>query len=311
MKPLVLAGNNLAAIHVLDLALEVLPVDRVLIVTPPPTALASWAQSLLAHAQSRGVSCRSPADINAPEVIDELVAHDPGLFLSVYYTQLLAPATLASLSCPVVNFHPALLPLRRGTAPLIWAIVEGDTQTGLTVHHIDAGVDTGAVIAQYAMPIHPNDTGYALHLKMARLVRAAAAELLRSWFRGEQLAEGRPQEGPSSYHSSRDPSVNHLDWSWPRERLRNVVRALAPPLPGAYALMDDVQLKLVELECVPPPSGSRVLQHGMVELRRGQAPLVWASDGPVCIVAFEHEGKIQPGTELPNVRGLRNGQMLS
>ena len=62
---------------------------------------------------------------------------------------------------------------------------------------------------------------------------------------------------------------------------------------------------------VPPPSGSRVLQHGMVELRRGEAPLVWASDGPVGIVAFEHEDQIQPAPRAPERRGLRNGQMLS
>lgn len=311
MRRLLLAGNNLAAILVLDLAAEILPAENILVVTPPGDQRRSWAPSLLEHAKTLGIRHIDPADVNAAATLDELVGHVPDLFLSVYYTQLLSAQTIDAFSCPIVNFHPALLPRRRGTAPLIWAIVEGDAETGLTVHHIDRGVDTGPVIAQYQMPIHPRDTGYRLHLKMARLVRAAAAELLRAWVAGASIPAGAPQTGTASQHSSRDPSVNHVDWEWDGERIRNVVRALAPPLPGAFARLEDGRdLVLVRVE---PFGAGRERSHvpGMIELRRGDAPVVWAADGPVRIEEVLHDGRVLAGADITPALGLQEGQLLS
>ena len=90
----------------------------------------------------------------------------------MYYTQLFRALLDAMRGRYALNFHPSLLPRHRGVAPLIWAIAEGDAKAGLTVHHIDADVDAGRIVMQRPLPIHRDDTGFSLHMKTAKLVRA-------------------------------------------------------------------------------------------------------------------------------------------
>jgi methionyl-tRNA formyltransferase len=85
--------------------------------------------------------------------------------------------------------------------------------TGVTAHHIDAGIDTGRVVAQRKLPIHPDDTGHTLHRKAARLVSATAAELLRDFLTGRGVPEGSPQSGRVTSHSTRDPQLNRIDFA--------------------------------------------------------------------------------------------------
>jgi methionyl-tRNA formyltransferase len=235
--------------------------------------------------------------------------HDADLLVSVYYTQILSPRILEAVDGPLLNFHPSLLPRHRGTAPIIWAIVEGDTTTGLTVHHLDRGIDTGNIVVQHRLPIHPEDTGHHLHLKMAKLVRGTAAELIRAWSQGRSIPSGRPQTGEATHHSSRDPQVNHLDWSWTRARIRNVVRALAPPLPGAFTLIGNEPLVLAQVGPLEAPA-TPSKPVGMLELVRGEAPIVWAVDGPLRITSFVDDGTIRPGAELPERRNVVQGEIL-
>ena len=291
----VLAGNNLAATYALDLLLEACDRRDILAIAPERDRVTAWHVSLEAAARSAGVECMSPADVNTPEVITRIQEHRPGLLLSVYYTQIFSTAILGSVHGPLLNFHPSLLPRHRGTAPLIWAIVEGDLVTGVTVHHLDEGVDTGRVILQHPLPIHRDDTGYELHLKMAKLVRSTAAEIIRVWADGQQIPPGHQQIGEASYHSSRDPQLNHLEWRLDRKRIRDTVRALAPPLPGAFAYVDDQPLVIARVEAIDS-AGLRPKPHGMIELIHGEAPIVWAGDGPLRIDSFVDKGDIWPGS---------------
>jgi methionyl-tRNA formyltransferase len=293
-------------VRVLGLLLERLEPEDVLALAPP--AAADWHVSLATAAQEAGVPCLAPEDVNDPGVVGRIEAHEPDLLLSIYYTQLFGPRLLEAVRGPALNFHPSLLPRHRGVAPLVWAIAEGDAVTGLTVHHVDAGIDTGRVVLRRPIPIHPDDTGYVLHRKLALLVRAAAAELLRALFAGEEIPAGVEQTGAASYHGRRDPQLNRLDWSAGAERIRNVVRALAPPLPGAYTERDGERLVLARVE--HERGGGRALAPGMVEVRAGEAPLVWAGDGPLRLAAFVEGGEVVSGEELPRRRGLRSGEVL-
>lgn len=310
MPRLVLAGNNLAAIHTLDLALEALAPDAVLVVAPHPDGRPDWQKSLASHARALGVDCTTPGDVNDPDVTKRVASHDPDLFLSVYYTQLFGPELLEVIGGKALNFHPSLLPLHRGNAPLIWTLVDGDTQTGLSVHHIDSGVDTGPLVLQRTMPIHESDTGHSLHSKMANLVRAAAAELLRDFVAGRPIPAGQPQSGASSYHSVRDPRINHLDWSEPREKIRNIVRALAPPLPGAFSLVRGARVLLARVDPVATPVGASHKAPGMIEVARGQSPLVWAGDGALQLTTVVLDDDLRPGAALVEAGLITEGEVL-
>lgn len=311
MSPrIIVAGNSRAATEVIDLLVGAVPADALLAVAPPPSTRHSWQPSLAEHARSVGVSCLEPVDVNAGDVVEAVAAHRADLLLSVYYTQIFRPPVLGAVEGPALNFHPALLPRHRGTAPLIWAIVEGDEMTGVTVHHIDDGVDTGPVVVQHPLPIHPDDTGYTLHQKAALLVRATAADLLRTFLAGRELPSGYAQAGTGSTHRSRDGTLNHIDWNSPRVRIRNLVRALAAPLPAAFGLLDGRPLQLQRLEPVPLPAISPK-PPGMVEFRLGNpVPIVWAADGPLEIRQYVEEGEVLDGATLAARRGITEGQIL-
>lgn len=275
-----------------------------------PERSAPWHASLADAAREAGVPCLVPDDVNDESVLARVADHGPELLLSVYYTQLFAPPLLDAVGGSSVNFHPSLLPRHRGVAPIVWAIAEGDRMTGLTAHYIDEGIDTGAVIVQRPLPIHPEDTGYRLHLKMAWLVRATAAELLRLFLAGESLPPGIAQSGTATHHSRRDPELNRLDWTSPRRRIQDIVRALAPPLPGAFTLLNGQAIVIARVELVPQTEEGRTLRPGMVELSRDGVPIVWTADGPLRLAAFADDDEIVPGQELPRRRGLLSGQVL-
>ena len=103
----------------------------------------------------------------------------------------------------------------------------------MTAHLIDEGVDTGPIIDQLSLPIHPDETGYELHLKAAHLSTELCARLLRHWLRERSLPAARPQQGTPSLHRARDATLNALDLNQGATRIRNIVRALCPPFPGA------------------------------------------------------------------------------
>jgi methionyl-tRNA formyltransferase len=249
------AGNGAAACRSLDLVLEATSAERVLVLAPPHGPHHSWQESLAERARTRDLAVIEPRDVNELTVIDKLRAWRPDIRLSVGYTQLFSRRLLEGANCPFVNFHPSLLPRHRGVAPLVWAMAEGDTMTGVTAHLIDSGVDTGPVLDQLSIPIHPDETGYELHLEAAHLTSEMCARILRRWLRDGELPPSREQEGAGSPHRTRDGTLNEIVVTQGWKRIRNVVRALHPPFPGAT----------LEL------AGRRVLIGGVEPLQRDLA----------------------------------------
>jgi methionyl-tRNA formyltransferase len=270
-RKILLAGNGAAACASLDLALSLRPPADVLVLAPSGGPLHAWQDSLEAAAARRGVRCLTPERVNEPDVVAEIAAFGADLLLSVYYTQIFRPALLEAVNGPRLNVHPSLLPRHRGTAPLIWAIVEGDTRTGVTVHHLDTSVDTGRIVIQRELSIHDEDTGSTLHDKATRLAVATVADLLRRWSYGEPIPEGYAQEGPGCLHRKADATLNLIDPQDSPERVARIVRALAPPLPGATIALPGGLLTL----CRVTP----------VEISGPAGTLTWTADGPVYLLA--------------------------
>jgi methionyl-tRNA formyltransferase len=297
-------------VYVLELLLERVAPECVLVVAPPQGKQPSWQASLEAAAKERGVPSFAPDDVNDEATVARIRDHRAGLLLSVYYTQIFRRDLLRAVDGPVLNFHPSLLPRHRGTAPIIWAIADGDEVTGLSVHHVDEGIDTGPILYRRPLPIHRLDSGYDLHRKLALLVRSTAADLLRRHFAGADLPPAQEQSGDTSYHTSRDPRLNHLSWHDPRERIRNVVRALAPPLPGAFTHIGGREVLLVEVEAAEPPRSAQSRPAGMVEYEAAGWPLVWAADGPVRVLQALSDGRALDGREL-RALGIPQGALAS
>jgi methionyl-tRNA formyltransferase len=190
-----------------------------------------WFDSVLALCASEGLACITPPDAGSPALLSQAAAARPDFIFSFYYRHLLPPALLAL--APAYNMHGALLPRFRGRAPVNWAVLHGATETGATLHEMTARPDAGAIVAQSAVPILPDDTAF----EVAAKVTVAAEQAL--WCVLPALLEGTAPRLPNelhkgSYFGRRTPDDGRIDWSQDAQQVYNLYRATAPPWPGAF-----------------------------------------------------------------------------
>ena len=183
--------------------------------------------------------------------VEQIRALRPDLIVVVGFSQIIPPDLLAVPPLGVIGFHSAVLPGRRGASPIIWAIVDGLTETGVTMFYMDEGIDTGDVIDTRSFPIEPTDEAADV------LANAddATIELLRSHLSGvlDGTAPRVPQEeGRSTYTRRRGPADGEIDWSQPAQDIVNQVRALAPPYPTAHTFGGDGVPIMIERARVAP-----------------------------------------------------------
>ncbi len=155
------------------------------------------------------------------------------LIVSAYYRRILPPAVLALATRGAFNLHPSLLPAYRGRAPINWALLRGEKETGVTIHEMTERPDAGPIVAQRAVAIAESDDAATLSVKMAR---AAAALFEQTW---PSLCSGsytaRPQdESKAFWVEKRGPEDGRIDWCRSAAEIYNLVRAVARPFPGAF-----------------------------------------------------------------------------
>jgi methionyl-tRNA formyltransferase len=192
-----------------------------------------WFGSVAQLASDSGIDEISTEHPDSPQWAERLVALEPHYLLSFYYRAMLSEQLLKSARWGALNMHGSLLPKYRGRAPVNWAILNGERETGATLHYMVSKPDAGAIVAQQAVPIGINDTALTVSLAVAQ----AAAELLTSCL--SEMAEGPPAARPmdlaaGSYYGGRKPEDGRIDWAWPAARIHALIRAVAPPFPGAF-----------------------------------------------------------------------------
>ena len=190
-----------------------------------------WFASVAQLARSRGLD--TLLDPEAAELERRVRAAAPEFIFSFFYRRMLPPALLALAHRGAYNMHGSLLPKHRGRAPVNWAVLLGDTETGATLHEMVEKPDAGRIVDQMAVPIGPDDLAVDV---FRRVTDAAEAVLRRSLPRlVAGTAELRPQDlSRGSYHAARRPEDGRIDWSKSAADIHNLVRAVAPPYPGAF-----------------------------------------------------------------------------
>ena len=199
---------------------------------PKGRALKLQPSPVKADALRLGLPVLQPERARDPAFVQELRRLNPGLIVVVAYGQLLPPAilTLPPLGC--FNLHASLLPKYRGAAPIQWAILNGEADTGVTILRMAEKLDTGGILAQRATAIAPEDTAATLHERLARLGAELLAGTLDNVVNNNIIA--RPQiEAEASYARKITKEDGRLDWSQPARSLWNRVRAFTP-WPGAF-----------------------------------------------------------------------------
>jgi methionyl-tRNA formyltransferase len=211
----------------------------------------------------------------------------PGIIYSFNYRRLLAPEVLECASIGAFNLHPSKLPAYRGRVPINWVLVNGERETGVTLHCMVARADAGDIVAQETVAIEDSDTALSLYRKLTPL---AAGLITR--FHPLIVAGGaprRPQDlSAGSYFGRRTPADGGIDWNWPARRIFNLVRAVTHPYPGAFCDAGGRKLFIWEAS-IGTEQGSLGVP-GRIIGARGSGLEVAAGDGSVIMHRIQFDG---------------------
>lgn len=193
----------------------------------------SWFASVARVAAEHGIPVFAPDRLDHPLWIERIAAMKPELLLSFHYRNMVGAKVRELFPAGCLNLHSALLPRYRGRCPINWVLVKGEAETGVTVHHMVDKADAGDIVGQKRVEIRAEDDAWSLTKRVA----AASAELLAEVL--PQVKAGKaprtPQdESKATVMGRRTPEDGRIDWNRPAEEIRNLVRAVAHPWPGAF-----------------------------------------------------------------------------
>jgi methionyl-tRNA formyltransferase len=262
-----------------------------------------WFGSVAATAAEYGIPAVTPADANAPELLRRVSGLHPDLIFSFYYRSMLGAELLSTARHGALNMHGSLLPKYRGRAPVNWAILRGERETGATLHYMVERADAGDIVDQLAVPILQDDDAREVFGKVTVAAETVLARSLPGLIAGTAPRRRQPIE-PGQYFGRRRPEDGRIDWSWPASQIHNLVRAVAPPFPGAFADVGaerwDIHKTRVAHRTVAAGRAARMIGmdgHCYVECCDGSVLLLLAAaatGGPVDLRALAHELSGQP-----------------
>ncbi len=213
------------------------PKDRDLKLQPSPVKV---------EAARHGWPLLQPERARNPEFIQQLAVLRTDLIVVAAYGQILPPAILDLPKFGCLNVHTSLLPKHRGAAPIQWAILKDDVETGVTIMKMDAGLDTGEILTQQVTPVLPEDNAQTLHDRLAEIGAALLRKTIPEYAAGLVRPRPQPEEG-ASYARKIRKEDGRLDWTQPARTLWNRIRAFTP-WPGAFTFLPGVtRLPLVKV----------------------------------------------------------------
>jgi len=247
-----------------------------------------WFESVGDLARAHGIPVFTPRSPNDPEFVARLASFDADVFLSVWYRRILGENVLALPRIAALNLHGSLLPLYRGRAPVNWVLVNGETRTGVTLHHMTVEADAGDIVAQEPIDIHPDDTALSLY---GRVVKAGVDLLLRAYPSVlDGTAPRRPQDhARATVVGRRRAEDGRVQWAWPATRIANMVRAVTHPYPGAF--VGDGAARLVVWEAVPVEATAPAGAGTIVDVRAGEGVTVGTGEGHLRLVRVQGAGR--------------------
>jgi len=210
--------------------------------------------AMAATAERFDVALYRPAKMKDAEVREPYLGLKPDLVILAFVTDLIPEALLDIPSIGTICYHPSLLPRHRGASGINWAVIQGDTRTGLTILWVDKGIDTGPILLQKQVEILPDDTTGSLYFnKLFDMGIDAIVEAVALIKSGK--APKLPQdESLATYEPPCEQSVAAIDWSKPASDVYNLVRG-CDPQPGAYSTLQGSRISFYKARFLEPQPG--------------------------------------------------------
>lgn len=259
-----------------------------------------WFDSVRRTAEDHRIPVIAPDDPNTPEVLGRVREARPDFLFSFYYRQMLGAEMLAIPKRGAFNMHGSLLPKYRGRVPINWAIIKGETETGATLHEMVAKPDAGRIVAQQAVSIGPDETAVEVFHKVTDAAAAVLAHSLQGLIDGTaELIEQDLKAG--SYYGGRKPEDGIIDWSQRAADIHNLVRAVAPPYPGAMTAVMGQPLKIHRT--ARAPEHFRHHNPGFINVSTSRCIALCGDGRMLRILEAEYAGKVLDETALAATLG--------
>jgi methionyl-tRNA formyltransferase len=243
-------------------------------------------------AQELDIPVYQPVSLRRTAELERVRERMPEIIIMAAYGRIVPQGILEVPPLGCLNLHPSLLPRHRGPSPITAAILAGDEETGVSIFQVDAGLDTGPVLAQRRLAIDPSDTGETLSQKLALLGTELLLEVLPRWAAGQ--IEPVPQDHhQATYSQLLKKQDGRIDWEKPAVEIWRQVRAYQP-WPGAYTYWRGKLLKILEAQPIPAlvrGEAGRVLLAPSPVGAAARLPAVQTGDGLLLLKRVQLEGR--------------------
>ena len=274
LDSLVFSGHEVAAV----ITQPDKPQGRKKVLTPPPVKV---------RAQEHGLPVYQPMRVREPQCIETLKEIAPDVIVVAAFGQIIPKEILVLPRYGCINIHASLLPKYRGAAPIQWAVIDGEKESGITLMRMDEGLDTGDMIARAVVPITECETGGSLFRKLSEAGAKLLADTLPLLEQGKVCYEPQPAESPTPYARMMTKELGRVDWEKSARELERLVRGL-DPWPGVFTYLNGRQLKLWKTRVGDAGTGAR---PGEILNTSGAALAVQTGDGILEILELQLEGK--------------------
>jgi len=237
---ILLIGQAAFAAKVLESLLE--RNENIIGVYAPPDRPGGRTDPLKDAAVSKGIDVFQPATYKDDQVFDQYKELKPDLTVMAFVTDIIPARFFEVPTHGTINYHPSILPRHRGASAINWAVIMGDTQTGLSIFWPDGGIDTGLILLQKKIEIGPNDTTGSLYFN--HLFPMGVDAILESidLVKAGKAPKIPQDEAGATYESPCDDRVAGIDWEKPAGEVYNLVRG-CDPQPGAFALLNGEKVR--------------------------------------------------------------------
>lgn len=258
-----------------------------------------------------GLPVYQPKKVREPEFIEILRKLEPEVIVVVAFGQIIPQEILDLPPYGCINVHASLLPKYREAAPIQWAVIDGEPQSGVTIMKMDAGLDTGDMITKVVVPIAEEETGGSLFDKLSAAGARLLVDTLPSLTNGTAVYEKQPEESPTPYAAMIQKQMGNIDWNRPAVEIERLVRGLNP-WPSAYTKLKGKTLKIWKAQVIEESENDAALAPGTVIQADTHGLYVKTGQDILNITELQLEGKKRMDTPA-FLRGytVETGSVLS
>ena len=231
-----------------------------------------------------------PVKVREPEFVEQLRTMEPDVIVVAAFGQIISRDLLELPKYGCINVHASLLPAYRGAAPIQWAVINGDRESGVTIMRMNEGLDTGDMIDKVVVPLAEDETGGSLFEKLSHAGARLCVKVLEDLEAGRAVCTPQPEESTTAYAAMITKKMGEICWQRPAEEIEQLIRVLNP-WPSAYTYLDNKSLKLWKATVEKAEEETENAVPGQVIRADKNGLCICTGDGILNVLELQLEGK--------------------